>query len=167
MRKLVTKGVRESLQEEPHFANLAPYGSPEESASHHVGCGPFKRASKIMGITILVINVVVLSQRYRGPKGVRECQMEDPPLEPIWRPIVTWRRVLRTTLHPPTLWVWCLGTVSLRLKTPPYPPPLRPLRTYVVSHYKTSGRSVDVLFLANPKVRCDGAPHSRLTKQVL
>ena len=40
--------------------------------------------------------MVILSQRYRGPKGVRETQQEDPPLGAVWRPMLTWRRVLRT-----------------------------------------------------------------------
>ena len=36
MRNIGTKGPRETLQEEPLFANLTPYRILEESASHHL-----------------------------------------------------------------------------------------------------------------------------------
>ena len=100
MRKLGTKGVREQILEEPPFANLAPYVSPEESASHNFrppngpqigptvdSCGPdgataYIPLESVQKNTIIQTPDVICSSfdtRKIGTKGVRAHILEDPP----------------------------------------------------------------------------------------
>ena len=49
-----------------------------------------------MGIDYKLYCFIDLRQRYCDSKRGPEYRLEDPPPEPIWRHLVTWRRVLRT-----------------------------------------------------------------------
>ena len=45
-----------------------------------------KERQKILGPKLWMFHLVILSHRYRGPKGVRECQQEDLPLKQFGSP---------------------------------------------------------------------------------
>ena len=57
---------------------------------------PFERASKTMGITDLNKIFHKLEPEISWIKGRSGARTGGPPPEPIWRHLVTWRRVLRT-----------------------------------------------------------------------
>ena len=63
--------------------------------------GPFERASKIILIRTLDVLFGGLELEISRSKGGPGLSSGGPPLEPIWRPMVTWRRMLRTIIETP------------------------------------------------------------------
>ena len=113
MISLGTKGVRDTILEDPPFANLAPYGSPEESASHHVWelndpqCASAQRfcskivifyEGEVIGRDILAIfkimKIMIFSLIMKGDKCPWETSetcsgVTTNDLDTIWRVYVT------------------------------------------------------------------------------
>ena len=113
VRSLGTKGTRPSILEDPPFANLAPHGSPEENASHHVWelsdpqCASAQRfcskivifyEGEVIGIEILAIfkfmKIMIFLLIMKIDKCPRETSetcsgVTTSDLDTIWRIYVT------------------------------------------------------------------------------
>ena len=77
---------------------------PEESASHHtsrqdgdMALIPSERASKIIGTQTLDVKFGDLDPEILKSKGGPGASSGGPPLGAVWRPMLTWRRMLRTS----------------------------------------------------------------------
>ena len=66
-----------------------------------------------MRINIEISSFGELLGEISGVKGVPKLQTGGPPSEPIWRPLVTWRRVLRTIIHVEISSFGSLGALPL------------------------------------------------------
>ena len=80
---------------DPNFGQNAP----GLQRTRFFGCGPFERASKIIGMKTLDGSFGGLEPEISLSKGGPGVPTGGPPLEPIWRPMVTWRRYFAPHRH--------------------------------------------------------------------
>ena len=88
---------------------------------------PFEKASKIILIDVEFILFHCFESEILWIKGGSGIQTGGTPPEPVWHPLLTWRRVLRTTSHLKTYF----ATHSFDHNTPAFNPP--PLLLYELS----------------------------------
>ena len=82
----------------PFFMILTKSRRPSKCCAQvgETACTPIERELKIMAINVENSSFGQLDPEISLVKGVSGTPSGGPPLRPIWRPLVTWRRVLRT-----------------------------------------------------------------------